>query len=111
MNNDSNWLGTILGFVGGGAVASLITALIQRKKAKNDIVTQNIETARQLRDDALSEYKSISEKLAQCRVLLEEAQNQLDVAKNYIETVCSILDEHSISYPPKPDELFGDSQN
>lgn len=111
MNNDSNWLGTILGFVGGGAVASLITALIQRKKAKNDIVTQNIETARQLRDDALSEYKSISEKLSQCRVLLEEAQDQLDIAKNYIETVCKILDEHSISYPPKPDELFGDSQN
>ena len=111
MNNDSNWLGTILGFVGGGAVASLITALIQRKKAKNDIVTQNIETARQLRDDALSAYKSISEKLAQCRVLLEEAQDQLDIAKDYIETVCKILDDHSISYPPKPDELFGGSQN
>lgn len=110
MNNDSNWLGTILGFLGGGAFASLITALIQRKKAKNDIVTQNIETARQLRDDALSEYKSISEKLNQCRILLEEAQGQLEIAKTYIETVCAILDDHSISYPPKPEELFGDSK-
>lgn len=111
MNNDSNWLGTILGFVGGGAVASLITALIQRKKAKNDIVTQNIETARQLRDDALSEYKLISDKLAKCRTLLEEAQGDLDIAKTYIETLCAILDNNSISYPPKPEELFGDSQN
>lgn len=108
---NTNWLGTILGFVGGGAVASLITALIQRRKANSDIVLQNIETARQLRDDAITEYNSISEKLNQCRTLLDEAQQQLDIAKDYIDCVCDILDKHSIEYPPKPEEIFGKTKN
>lgn len=108
--DNTNWLGTILGFVGGGAVASLITALIQRRKANSDIVLQNIETARQLRDDAISEYNSISDKLTACRQLLDEAQQQLDIAKDYIDCVCDILDEHKISYPPKPEEIFGQSK-
>lgn len=108
MTNNTDWVGIVLGLLGGGATASLITAFVQRRKAKNDILNQNIETARQLRDDAMSEYKSINEKLNQCRILLEEAQEQLEIAKNYIETVCDILDENSISYPPKPEELFGE---
>ena len=108
--SDSNWLGSLLGFLGGGALASIISALIQRKKAKNDIVTQNIETARQLRDDAMEEYKLITDKLNKCRSLLEEAQGGLDIAKTYIETLCGILDTNSIAYPPKPEELFGDSE-
>ena len=107
MNGDSNWLSAILGLIGGGAIASLITALIQRRKTKNDILIQNIETARVLRDDALTEYKSINEKLSQCRLLLDQAQEQLEIAKDYIDTICTILDDNSISYPPKPNEIFG----
>lgn len=110
MKEDFDWLGTILGFLGGGAIAGLITAFVQKRKANSDIVLQNIETARQLRDDAISEYNSISDKLTACRQLLDEAQQQLDIAKDYIDCVCDILDEHKISYPPKPEEIFGQSK-
>lgn len=104
---DYDWLGTVLGMLGGGGVASLITVLIQKRKTNNDIASQNIETARQLRDDAIAEYNSISEKLEQCRVLLNEAQDQMIVAKNYINCLCEILEKNSIDYPPKPKEIFG----
>jgi len=102
-----HWLDSVLGFIGGGAIAGIITALIQKKKTKNDIVAQNIETARQLRDDAIKEYRSIKDNLEQCRILLEDAQKQLDVAKDYIEELCGILDESGIAYPPKPEGIFG----
>lgn len=107
MTGGYHWLESVLGFIGGGAIAGIITACVQKKKTKNDIVSQNIETARQLRDDAIQEYRSIKDNLEQCKSLLDDAQKQLDVAKDYIDEVCKILDESGIDYPPRPEELFG----
>lgn len=102
-----HWLEQILSFISGGAIAGVITALANRKKTKSDIATQNIEAACKLRDDALKEYMSIKDNLEQCKIFLDNAQKQLDVAKNYIDEICAILDQNGICHPPKPEELFG----
>lgn len=92
----------------GGGLASIITVFIEKKKAKSDIANSNIEMAMKLRDEATKEYCSISDKLKVARELLDEVQHQLEVAKDYIDTLCDILDIYKIEYPPKPREVFNE---
>ena len=94
----------------GGSLAGLITALVSAKKSRIDIDTTNIENAIKIRDEAVKEYQSIGEKLEIARELLNEAQEQLTVAKRYIDTLCDILDNKGIGYPPRPREVYNSDE-
>lgn len=96
----------VVGIMTGGSLAGLITALVSAKKSRIDIDTTNIENAIKIRDEAVKEYQSIGEKLEIARELLNEAQEQLEVAKKYIDTLCDILDNNGIGYPPRPHEVY-----
>lgn len=93
----------VVAFVVGGGLTGLITAVSNRNKNRADITADNIKTAILLKNEAVKEYNAVDDKLREVRKLLDEVQEELDIAKEYINTLVNILDENNIKYPPMPE--------
>lgn len=96
---DEQILSILISLISGGGLVAVVNSIGNRKKNSSDITQSNIETAIKLKDSAVSEYNSAEEKLKKARMLLDEVQEELDTAKDYIDTLLAILDKHNIEYP------------
>ena len=99
----------VVAFIVGGGLTTLITALSNRSKNRADITAENIKTAIVLKNEAVKEYNAVEDKLREARKLLDEVQAELDIAKQYINTLVEILDENDIDYPPMPEVEKGEN--
>ena len=96
-----NWQEIILGVIGGGGFATVITALATRKKNTSDIQQSNIDTALKLKSEALKEYMTAREELSEARRLIANAEERIRLANAYIKVLQDLLDENGIKYPPR----------
>lgn len=103
-----NWQEIILGIIGGGGFATVITALATRKKNTSDITQSNIDTALKLKSEALKEYITARDELTEARRLITNAEERIRLANAYIKVLQDILDKNGIDYPTR--EMVDDSK-
>lgn len=103
-----NWQEIILGIIGGGGFATVITALATRKKNTSDIAQSNIDTALKLKSEALKEYITARDELTEARRLIANAEERIRLANAYIRVLQDILDKNGIDYPTR--EMIDDSK-
>lgn len=103
-----NWQEIILGIIGGGGFATVITALATRKKNTSDIAQSNIDTALKLKSEALKEYITARDELTEARRLITNAEERIRLANAYIRVLQDILDKNGIEYPTR--EMVDDSK-
>lgn len=103
-----NWQEIILGIIGGGGFATVITALATRKKNTSDIAQSNIDTALKLKSEALKEYITARDELTEARRLIANAEERIRLANAYIKVLQDILDKNGIDYPTR--EMVDDSK-
>lgn len=103
-----NWKEIILGIIGGGGFATVITALATRKKNTSDIAQSNIDTALKLKSEALKEYITARDELTEARRLITNAEERIRLANAYIRVLQDILDKNGIDYPTR--EMVDDSK-
>lgn len=96
-----NWQEIILGIIGGGGFATVITALATRKKNTSDIAQSNIDTALKLKSEALKEYITARDELTEARRLITNAEERIRLANAYIKVLQDILDKNGIEYPTR----------
>lgn len=74
----------ILGLIGGGGIAALITAIANSKKTGTDIVDVNVNNAIELQEIAMRNYKDNTERLKVAEELLIKVRQDLELAERYI---------------------------
>lgn len=84
--------------LGSGTFVAIINGFLNRRKMSADVASSNISDALKLKEAAMDQFKSTSEKLDQAQKLLEEVRQENDRLHKYIQYLEDILDENNIVY-------------
>lgn len=88
----------IITALGSGTFVAIINGILNRRKTSADVASSNISDALRLKEAAMEQFKSTSEKLDEAQRLLEEVRQENDRLHRYIQYLEDILDNNSIQY-------------